>query len=221
MGKRFTALVRGPSPVLPRGFVWIIPVWYAVIAALIYHFGRLPRWYLLVALAGLGLALVIHLTVLVTLRSNAFVADSGGITLGLRAGARRRGRRRRQNADLPWTKIEQVSVAGRHYGARLDIVLGPSAPLRRTSAARRAAATAVTVLLPVCCLVRAPGLLAPRRSGPDYRVRLCDVDPERLRSALTALADPAGVQVTLAGRWRPRGRGRVTPVPAAPAALSR
>jgi hypothetical protein len=221
---RFAALVRGPSPVLPRGSLWIIPIWYVVVAGLIEYFGRFPRWYSLVALAGLAAALVIQLAVLATMRSNAFVADADGIILGLRGGARRRlGRRRRQNLALPWAQIERLGVIPRHYGARLDIVLGPAAPLqRRPGRAVAATLTLVTLLLPVCCLFRAPGLVTPRASGPDYRLRLCDVSAGPLRSVLAAMAGPAGVPVTLAARRRPFAghRGQI-PAAARPATLGR
>jgi hypothetical protein len=197
----------------------MIPIWYAVIAGLIYYLGRLPRWYTLIALAGLALVLLVHLIVLVTLRSNAFVADADGITLGLRGGARRRGiRRRRRNTFLPWTHIEKVSVARRRGGARLDIVARPAVPLHWPNPIWQAAATVATLALPLCCLVRAPGLLAPRRHAPDYRIRLCDADAGPLCSALTELAAPAGVQVTLTRRWRPHLPGRTKPTPAPPAA---
>ena len=35
MENRYTALVRGSSAIFPRGFLWLIPVWYVVIAAVI------------------------------------------------------------------------------------------------------------------------------------------------------------------------------------------
>ena len=35
MEHRYAALVRGSSAIFPRGYLWLIPVWYAGIAALL------------------------------------------------------------------------------------------------------------------------------------------------------------------------------------------
>ena len=42
---RYTALVRGSSAIFPRGFLWLIPIWYVVIAAAIKFKDRAPLWY--------------------------------------------------------------------------------------------------------------------------------------------------------------------------------
>jgi hypothetical protein len=216
VGNRYILLVRGPSPVFPRGCLWAIPLWYAVIAALVYFSGRLPTWYAPIALGALAVAALTVLAVLGTMRNNAFAADENGITLGLRGGAMRRlGRRRRQHRHLPWTEIQQVSISPRRYGARLEVALSPAAGIEhfRKALPGRVAATVLLLILPLTYVFRAPGLLAPRDDPPRYRFSLCDVAAGDLTDALAALAAPADVAITLTSRWR---RGAAAP-PAPPA----
>lgn len=223
MENRCTALVRGPSPVFPRGWIAVITLWCAVIGAGVDHFGHLPAWYGRVALGGLLVAALTLIVVLATMRNNAFAADEDGISLGLRGGARRRvGRFRRRTRQLPWAEIQQISIAPRLYGARLEIVLSPAAHIvHRPGTPRRIVVGLATLILPLCYLLRAPGLLAPRFDPPRYRIPLCEVGADPLRSALTALAAPAGVPVNVAPRWRrPAAPAGLRRVAAAPAALS-
>jgi hypothetical protein len=103
---RYAALVRGSSAIFPRGYLWLIPVWYAAIAVLFEIKEKPPSWYAACALTATVLAVLTLIAVLTTVRSNAFVADGTGVWLGLRGGARRRfSRRRRENAYLPWTDV--------------------------------------------------------------------------------------------------------------------
>jgi hypothetical protein len=198
---RYTALVKGPAAIFPRGMLWLVPAWYAAIAVLLVAERRSLLWYTPAALLGLLVAAVSLLTVLATLRTNAFLADDEAIWLGLRAGAARRiGRRRKEARPLPWAQIEQVKIRPRLHGARLEILLGPAAPIvRRPNVAGQIAVAIVLLVLPVSCMVRSPGLLRARRSLPGYRVRLHEVRPEELRKALTALA-PETVRVSLIRR---------------------
>ena len=95
MENRYAALVKGPSAVFPRGFLWLIPLWYLVLVAVTRYKGRLPSWYALCALGATLLAVLLLIAVLSALRNNAFVADESGVLLGLRGAAQRRiGRRR-------------------------------------------------------------------------------------------------------------------------------
>ena len=87
MENRDTALVRGSSAIFPAGYLWLIPLWYGVIAALVVVKGKPPSWYGPYALGALLLAALILLVVLSTVRNNAFLADDSGIWLGLRGGA--------------------------------------------------------------------------------------------------------------------------------------
>jgi len=201
---RYAALVRGSSAIFPRGYLWLIPVWYAAIAVLFEVKGKPPSWYAACALAAMLLAAITLAAVLATVRSNAFVADGSGVWLGLRGGARRRfGRRRRETTYLPWTDVWQIRIASRPYGARLDIVLSATAIADRPNVIWQIVAAGLTVILPVSYLFRSPGLLRPRRDPPRYRIPLYDVNPEELRRALAPLAPPA-VQIGLRPRWRTR-----------------
>jgi len=207
VAKRLTALVRGPSPVVPRDFLWVVPLWYGCAAVAISLFGRLPSWYLPAALGTLLLAALVQLTVLLTMRDNAFAADANGITLGLRGGARRRLGRRRRQLFLPWGQIRELYVARRHYGTRLVIIMNPDAPAARPpNLAASIVATAVALVLPVAYLVRCPGLLRARRDPPRYSVPLQEIGVQPLHGALAELAGPAGVPVLLAPRRVPRRR---------------
>jgi hypothetical protein len=206
VGNRYAALVRGPSAIFPRGYLWLIPVWFVVIAVLLEVKGKPPSWYTPYALAALMLAMITLIAVLLTMRSNAFVADDSGIWLGLRAGARRRfGPRRRRHRYLPWAEVQQIRIAGRPYGARLDIVASVA---DRGNVIGRVVAAGLTLVLPVSCLLRSPGLLRPRSNPPRYRIPLYDVTPEELRLALAPLAPPT-VLIAVKPRWRDRALGRL------------
>ena len=93
VGNRYTALVKGSSAVFPRGFLWLIPVWYAAIALVVKFKVKLPSWLTWYAPYAFGVTVLATLTLIVvlsTMRNNAFVADESGILLGLRGAARRR-----------------------------------------------------------------------------------------------------------------------------------
>jgi hypothetical protein len=200
---RCAALVKGPSVLFPRGFLWLIPAWYAAIALLLDLKGKTPVWYGEPAQGGLLLAALTLLCVLATMRNNAFVADGTGIWLGLRAGATRRlGRRRRALRHLPWAQVEQVQIRRRSYGARLDVILGDAAPIVGwTGAVGKIATAGLLLIFPLSYVGRTPGLLSARSSPPGYRIPLYDVTPAELRLALAQLA-PAGVRIAEMSRWR-------------------
>jgi hypothetical protein len=200
---RYAALVRGSATIFPRGFLWLVPVWYLAIAALIVASGKIPSWYTPAVLGGLLVAALSLLAVLATMRNNAFVADDQAIWLGLRAGAARRlGRRRKQVRRVAWPEIELLQIDQRHYGVQVDILLGPAAPTaRRSSLPGQVAIFALLMIIPIACLGCSPALLSPRRSPPLYRVRLYDVAPGELRTALTALA-PRTVPIRVMHRVR-------------------
>lgn len=219
MEHRYTALVRGSSAIFPRGFLWLIPIWYVAIAAAIKFKDRAPlwyepmRWYEPIALGALLLAALTLLVVLSTIRNNAFLVDDSGIWLGLRGGARRRfGPRRRRNRHLPWAEIQQIRIVYRRYGARVDVYL-PAVPASgRGRAFWRVTATSLaaglTVLLPVAYLFRAPAILRPRSDPRRYRIPLYDVMPEELRMALLPLVPP-NLPMAVRPRWRTRAMRRL------------
>jgi len=216
---RYTALVRGSSAIFPRGFLWLIPIWYVVIAAAIKFKDRAPlwyepmRWYEPVALGALLLGALTLLVVLSTIRNNAFLADDSGIWLGLRGGARRRfGPRRRQNRQLPWSEIQQLKIVYRRYGARIDILLPPPPATSRGRAIWRVTATSLaaglTVIIPLTYLFRTPAILRPRRDPHRYRIPLYDVAPEELRLALVPFVPP-NLPIAVRLRWRTRAMRRL------------
>jgi hypothetical protein len=201
---RYAALVRGSSAIFPRGYLWLIPAWYVVMAIAMEIKGQMPNWYCDCALGALLLATFTLIAVLSTLRSNAFLADDSGIWLGLRAGARRRfGPRRRQSRHLPWPEVLQIKIASRRYGARLEVFLPAQALTGRGRFIWRIIAAIVTLLIPVAYLFRAPGLVRPRSGPLRYRIPLYEVTPEQLRLALAPLAPP-NVTIAVLPRWRTR-----------------
>jgi hypothetical protein len=211
VGNRYTALVKGSSAVFPRGFLWLIPVWYAAIALVVKIKVKPPSWFAWYAPYAFGVTVLAALTlvmVLSTMRNNAFVADESGILLGLRGAARRRfSRRRRQTTHLPWPEIQELKIASRPYGARLDIVLHRDSVADRHRLIWQAVATAATLLIPVAYLFRSPGLLRPRSYNPPrYRIQLYDVRPEELRLGLAPLAPPT-VRINVRRTWRARALG--------------
>jgi hypothetical protein len=205
---RCAALVRGSSAIFPRGYLWLIPVWYAGLAAAMEVRAKPPSWYGACALAALALAAITLIAVLSTLRSNAFLADDTGIWLGLRAGARRRfGRRRRDYRYLPWPEIQELRIASRRYGARLDVFLR-AAKVSRRSIVGEVIAAGLTVLIPPAYLFRCPGLLRPRSDHRRYRIPLYDVTAGELRLALAPLAPPT-MAIGVRLRWRDRALRRL------------
>jgi hypothetical protein len=200
----FAALVRGPSSTFPRGYPWLIPIWLAgLIVVLGYGWhrevGPLAWWYCGLALAGLAVATITLVAVLTTVRHLAFRADGNGIRLGVRT-ARKRPRQRQ--ALLWWADVQQLSIAPRYYGSMLEITLGPAARIvRRRSLGRQLLLLGGMLLLPVGLGRGAPRLTEPRSSGPQYRVRICDVPPEELGLALAPLA-LADVDIVVMSRRR-------------------
>jgi hypothetical protein len=206
---RYAALVRGPSAIFPRGYLWLIPVWYAALAALMEFKGKPPSWYGPIAVGALLLGAFTLLTVLSTVRNNAFLADEEGIWLGLRGGARRRfAPRRRDCRALPWPELQQLKVARRHYGARLDILLLPEYAPHQGRIVWRAIAALLTLLIPAAYLFRSPALLRPSSHSLRYRIPLYDVTPEQLRLALEPLAPPT-LSIVMLPRWPARALKRL------------
>jgi hypothetical protein len=201
---RYAALVRGSSAVFPRGYVWLIPLWYAALALLAEAKDKPPSWYALCALAATAIAVLTLIAVLATLRSNAFQVDDAGILLGLRGAARRRfGPRRRRTTHLEWHEIQQIRIAYRPYGSRMDVVLPDGANSGRGRIVWQVIAIILTVLIPPVCLLRQPGLLRPRSDPLRYRIPIYDVTPEQLQLALVPFAPP-NLPIGIRPRWYTR-----------------
>jgi hypothetical protein len=205
---RYPALVRGPSAVFPRGYLWLVPLWYLVLVGLAYNSNRLPSWYEVCCIGPVFLALLVVVVVLATLRSNAFVADESGILLGLRGAAQRRIGRRRRQKHLAWYDVSQLRIAYRPYGARLDVLMAPGSATGNGRIIWRIIAAVLTVLLPPACMFRSPGLLRPRSGPVRYRVPLYDVRPEQLRLALAPFAT-SNVTIHVRPRLRARALARL------------
>ncbi|MGA8458858.1 MAG: hypothetical protein WB800_25885 [Streptosporangiaceae bacterium] len=205
---RYPALVRGPSAVFPRGYLWLIPLWALVLLGLAYDKGQLPSWYEVCCIGPALLAVLIVFAVLATLRNNAFVADESGILLGLRGAAQRRIGRRRRQKHLAWYEVSQLKIAYRPYGARLDIFMAVGSATGNGRAVWRIIAATVTVLLPPACVFRSPGLLRPRSGPVRYRVPLYDVRPEELQLALAPFTPP-NVAIVVRPRLRARALARL------------
>jgi hypothetical protein len=174
----------------------LIPVWYAAVATLLVLKGQLPIWYTAIAVSALALATLILAGVLATRRQNAFVADENGIWLGALPRWRRSRRRR---VLVPWSQIGQLRIADRHYGARLEVVLGPAASIiHRHRIVSGIFFAGVTVIIPPRWIGRPPALLSPRGKPPRYVVPLCDTAAE-LGAALAEFAPPT-VQVMVPAR---------------------
>jgi hypothetical protein len=216
----FTALVRGPSSTLPRGYLWLIPIWLAAIVGGLWYgwiryVGPLAWWYCGLALVGLGFSALSLIAVLVTVRHLAFRADSNGIRLGRRTS---RKRPKQRQAYLWWTDVLQLNILPRHYGLLLEITLGPTAQLvRHRGPVRQALLMCGMLIIPVGLGRGKPRLTEPRSRAPHYRVRICDVTPQELGLALAPLAPPK-VQIMVLTRRRRQQLARRLPAAAQPAA---
>jgi hypothetical protein len=204
MDESFSALVRGPSSRLPRGYLYLVPVWCAVAAGAFGYgwsrlVGTLPLWYGALLAAGVAVAGILLTCVLMSVRHLAFRADANGIRLGIRSS---RKRPRQRQAHLWWADVQQITIAPRHYGSRLEISLGPAARIvRRRPPWRQGLLMIGMLLLPLGLGRGTPKLTEPRNYAPQYRVRLYEVKPEELGLALAALALPS-VQIVVTSRRR-------------------
>ncbi|MGI9008057.1 MAG: hypothetical protein ACR2FU_18000 [Streptosporangiaceae bacterium] len=193
-----SAPVIGPSAILPRGYLWMAPIWYlGVVAAL--AVSPWPIWLRLTAVVGLLAAVVVFVIALSSITTHAFLADDEGVRLGLPASSRRRGRRRRDVRYLPWRQIEGVRLAPRAYGTRVELILGPNASLALRGFKHNPASRLIRwllLLIPFWYLLRPTALISPLDGPPRYRVNLRGVSVDDLRSRLRAVA-PSDVAVAV------------------------
>ena len=90
----YVFLVRGPSSKLPRGYIWLIPVWFGALGLLVLLAGRkisgrMPVWLAATELGCMVLAGLTLVCVLGTVRRHAFRVSSDGIWLGCRTTRKR------------------------------------------------------------------------------------------------------------------------------------
>jgi hypothetical protein len=205
MQEGLSAPVIGPSTILPRGYLWLPPLWYLAAAAALAVSRWPPPWFRASAAAGLLGALLTLVLVLSTLSVNAFAVDETGVRLGLPASTRRRGRRRRQARQLPWSQIERVRMSSRPYGARLEFLLSEDAAASslpgRGGRARTAGSWLLMLVIPFWYLFRPTGLASPLDGPPRYRVTVRGRTVDELRHSIRALA-PSDVAVAILVRRR-------------------
>jgi hypothetical protein len=194
-----TCLVRGPASRYPRGFIWLIPAWFVILslAALFVGrraSGRLPFWLALPEIGGLALATVTAICVLATVRQPAFRADQHGICLGVSTSRRRPKLRQVQ---LAWPEIAQLRIVLRHYGALLEITLGPEARIvHRPGVGRQAMMLVGMLIMPFAFGRGSPALTCPRMDPPRYRLKICDISAVDLQLALKSVT-PDEVSIRL------------------------
>jgi hypothetical protein len=196
--------VVGPSTIFPRGYLWLAPIWCVAALGALALANWLPSWLRLGLAAGLLTAMITFLSVVATIKTRAFRADTNGVRLGLPQSTRRRGRRRRAVRNISWQQIDKVRILRRRGGAVAEFLLGPSATLALRGynhnmiwQARRA----LLLLIPFWYLLRPTGLASPLSGPPRYRVTLADITPDQLARELRVLA-PANVAVTVRVRKR-------------------
>jgi hypothetical protein len=190
MDEIYTFLVRGSSSRLPRGYIWLIPVWFAVLGLVVvlvsrHASGSLPLWLGVAEIGGMLLAAVILIAVLATVRRHAFRANSHGIWLGVRTT---RKRPKLRQVHIVWADVAQMRMVARSYGVLLEITLGPAARIvHRPGPARQALRLLGSLVMPVGFGRGTPGLTAARADPPRYLIKICDVTPKELRLALAAV----------------------------------
>jgi hypothetical protein len=192
-------LVKGPASRYPRGYMWLFPLWFAVLGAAVALVsfgvsGKLPLWLGVSEIGGLFFAGCIAVSVLLTSRRVAFWADRRGVLLGSR---RARRRQKHRQVYLPWSHIAQVRVVPRRYGALVELLLSPAAPpVYRPSLGSQASVLLGALFMPLGFGRGRPALTTmPRLRPPAYRVRILE-RPDELGGALRSIA-PETVQVRL------------------------
>jgi len=192
MDDTVTCLVRGSASRYPRGFIWLVPAWFAIIggAAVLLgtdasSTGQMPLWLGVSEIGALLVAACILVGVLATVRHRAFRADSHGIWLGVRT-TRRRPKLRQ--VHLTWPEIAQVRMVPRHYGVLLEITLSPAARIvYRPGPASQILLWLGALVMPFAFGRGTPALTMPRSDPPRYRVKICDWTAAELKLALAAV----------------------------------
>jgi hypothetical protein len=194
-----SARVAGHATIFPRGFIWQFPVWYAIMIGYLVLAVWPPLWFRASAAAGLLGAMITALTVLASLSLRAFTADETGVTLGLPATTKRRGRSRRSIRHLSWDQVERIRLKARRGGTRVEIFLSENAPASmrpvRYPPAERAL-RAASLLIPFWYLRRPTGLLTPLDGPPRYRAAIAGMSLDEFRRALRAIV-PAEITIVV------------------------
>lgn len=194
MQQTITCLVRGPASRYPRGFLWLIPVWFAIVAGAVVFASykiadELPLWLGATELGALLIAAFVLAGVLATVRRHAFRADARGIWLGVLTG---RKRPKLRQIHLAWAEVAQLRMVARRYGLLLEIRLSPAARIvHRPSFPRQALLLVGALLMPLVVGRGQPALTSPVTDPPRYLIKLCEISPAELSAALAAIAPDA------------------------------
>jgi hypothetical protein len=189
----YTFLVRGSASKLPRGYIWLVPVWFSALGLLVLLAGRelsgtMPLWLSATELGSMVLAGLTLVIVLSTVRRHAFRVSSHGVWLGCRTI---RKRPRLRQVHIPWADIAQIRMARTFYGTLVEIGLGSGAQIvRRPGLARQALLLLGVLVLPLGFGRGRPGLTAARANPPRYLVKVCDLTPAELREVFTVVKPP-------------------------------
>jgi hypothetical protein len=189
-------LVRGPASRYPRGYVWLVPIWFLVLSAVVALVsvslsGSFPWWLGVCEIGGLLLTAFTAACVLLTATRMAFWADRHGILLGSR---RQRKRPKLRTVYLAWPDIAQVRMVPRRYGVLVELLLSPAAPpVYRPSLRSQASLLLGALIMPIGVGRGRPALTMPRMRPPAYRVRVCE-RAEQLSASLRLVA-PENVPV--------------------------
>jgi hypothetical protein len=224
----YTFLVRGPGSRLPRGYIWLIPVWFAILGGLaalgIRHLtSPVPLWLVGSEIGGMVIAAFVLIGVLLTVRRHAFRVNATGIWLGV---STTRKRPKLRQVHIPWADISQVRMASRRYGLLLEISLGPAARIiTRPSLGKQALLLLAMFVMPLGFGRGRPALTAARSDPPRYLIKLCEVEPAQLRRVLSGIKPP-DVPVRIATkaaalRYPPLPLQRIRPRPSGPSIRSR
>jgi hypothetical protein len=213
----YTFLVRGPSSRLPRGYIWLIPVWFAIVGALVLYgghriSGHVPLWLAATEMGGLLLACLTLICVLTTVRRHALRVSKNGIWLGCRT---RRRRPRLRQVHIAWSDVAMMRMAATGYGVLLEIGLVPAARImQRPGPGRQVLLMLGMLIMPVGFGRGRPGLTAPRKEPPRYLVKVCDVTPAQVRHVLGTVKPQAVAVRTLTKRSGMRYPAVPAPIPA-------
>jgi len=199
-----TCLVRGPASRYPRGFIWLIPVWFAILGGAVVLLGadasttgQMPLWLGVTEVGALLIATVIAISVLATVRQRAFRADSHGIWLGVRTT---RSRPKLRQVHLTWSDVALLRMVPRRYGVLLEITLSPAARIvHRPTAGRQVLLWLGALAMPFAFGRGRPALTIPGADPPRYRVKICDRTAPQLKIELAAIK-PAAVPVRVVMR---------------------
>jgi hypothetical protein len=189
----YTFLVRGPGSRFPRGYVWLIPIWFAIMGGLVALGIRVltnpvPLWLIGTEIGSMVIAGVTLIAVLLTIRRHAFRVNAAGVWIGI-STTRRRPKLRQ--VHIPWADISQVRMASRRYGVLLEISLGPAARIvTRPGLAKQALLLIGMLLMPFGFGRGRPALTAARCDPPRYLIKLCDIQPAQLREVLGRVKPP-------------------------------